>query len=100
MAFGKMTQIPWFISMVVACIIAYFAAYRLSYYFIKHEIIYLIPISFALIPMIGVFIAYKGKLLKKQCNLRIITLTIIAISLLIWIGVAYVYLENIFPSVF
>ena len=61
---------------------------------------HLIPWLFLPVPSAGLFISIRWKLLSKASRFRNPVAGLLALYLLTWLAVVYVYLMNVYPSVF
>lgn len=91
-----------FVGLVAAYVVGSLGACLLSYWVgsVDLRLIHFIPWIFLMIPIVGILICKKRKLLKKTYKFRDGAIGMLALSFLTWLFVVYLYLTNMFPEVF
>ncbi|MCX6826002.1 MAG: hypothetical protein NTV06_01850 [candidate division Zixibacteria bacterium] len=93
-------QNHWLIAAMATYIFGNIGLFFIIGHYFTIDLVFLIPWLFTIVLIVEIVMCFKAKLLKETFKYHHITKALLIICFLTWLGIIYVYLKNVFPSVF
>jgi len=96
------SPVNWLIGLLATYLLGNLGAFLLCRYLVNRNLsfTYVIPFVFLLVPISTMVIGRAGRLLDKSSRFRNLAVYLLLLSVLTWLVVLYIFLKNLYPTVF